>query len=108
MGSFEYKEERENNRRNHKRTATFTLTIPTAHLDRLAAAIQKGTGNWSGAEISSSDGITEVSVTYGPVVGSYASDVRKFVTHTAGVRIINGPKFEGAEHASDCEHPKHD
>lgn len=93
-------------RSNHKRTAYFSVVIETKHIDvvksRVATAADTVNVEW----IDDEDGMSELIVGYGPVYGSFPSDVERLFERW-GIKLVGYPDFVRADHADDCDHHNH-
>lgn len=108
MGTFKYAmpSKKRTARSNHKRTATFTVVISSNDINKAASVIENANSKWSAQEEATLNGRTAISVSYGPVYGSFASDIsRKFIDNN--VPLFGGPILKHQEHADDCDHPSH-
>lgn len=80
--------------------------MPTAQINDLKQCVRVAADTVNVEWLSDRNGLSEVVVAYGPVYGAFASDVRRLFRRW-GIDIINGPKFEGAWHAAECDHASH-
>lgn len=96
----------ERRRSNHKRTAYFSVILETKYVEtvklRVADAADTVTVEW----VEESGDMSELIVGYGPVYGSFKSDIEKLFERW-NVELFAYPDFVRADHADDCDHHSH-
>lgn len=97
----------ERRRSNHRRTAYFTVMIETKYIDtvkeKVAAAADTVHVEW----VDDEGDMSELLVGYGPVYGSFRSDVERLFEERWGIPLVADPEFVRADHADDCDHHSH-